>query len=189
MWRLCSPMTLKSRKKCSARIDFLRQKERPRWGSFFFGAGVLLRCPVCALPSKRLRCTPTAATRSGRCICPPGSAPLAPQTLTSGSSPTGTKINPIVNVSFTMGFIGAGGRTRTGTLSPAVDFESTTSTIPSHRQGVVQLLRCNRFFLLRCPISSLLLSNFVSYRPLPLARVAPPATGGASPAPHHTGKC
>ena len=33
-----------------------------------------------------------------------------------------------------MGFIGAGDRTRTGTLSPAVDFESTTSTIPSHRQ-------------------------------------------------------
>ena len=29
---------------------------------------------------------------------------------------------------------GAGDRTRTGTLSPAVDFESTTSTIPSHRQ-------------------------------------------------------
>ena len=32
-------------------------------------------------------------------------------------------------------FFGAGDRTRTGTLSPAVDFESTTSTIPSHRQG------------------------------------------------------
>ena len=63
-----------------------------------------------------------------------GSAPLAPRTLTCGSSPTDTKINPIVNVSFTMGFIGAGDRTRTGTLSPAVDFESTTSTIPSHRQ-------------------------------------------------------
>ena len=29
---------------------------------------LLLRCPVCALPSVRLRCTPTAATRSGRCI-------------------------------------------------------------------------------------------------------------------------
>ena len=27
------------------------------------GAGVLLRCPVCALPTVRLRCTPTAATR------------------------------------------------------------------------------------------------------------------------------
>ena len=31
---------------------------------------------------------------------------------------------------------GAGDRTRTGTLSPAVDFESTTSTIPSHRQVI-----------------------------------------------------
>ena len=30
----------------------------------------LLRCPVCALPTVRLRCTPTAATRSGRCIRP-----------------------------------------------------------------------------------------------------------------------
>ena len=30
---------------------------------------VLLRCPVCALLSAQLRCTPTAATRSGRCIC------------------------------------------------------------------------------------------------------------------------
>ena len=32
-------------------------------------------------------------------------------------------------------FLGAGDRTRTGTLSPAVDFESTTSTIPSHRRS------------------------------------------------------
>ena len=32
-------------------------------GGYLFGAGVLLRCPVCALPSVRLRCTPTSATR------------------------------------------------------------------------------------------------------------------------------
>ncbi len=32
-----------------------------------------------------------------------------------------------------VGIFGAGGRTRTATLSPAVDFEPTTSTIPSHR--------------------------------------------------------
>ena len=44
------------------------------------------------------------------------------------------RIKTIVNASFTMVFVGAGDRTRTGTLSPAVDFESTTSTIPSHRQ-------------------------------------------------------
>ena len=30
----------------------------------------LLRCPVCALATVRLRCTQTAATRSGRCIRP-----------------------------------------------------------------------------------------------------------------------
>ena len=33
------------------------------------------------------------------------------------------RINPIVNVSFTMGFIGAGDRTRTGTLFTARDFK------------------------------------------------------------------
>ena len=33
---------------------------------------------------------------------------------------------------------GAGDRTRTGTPSLAVDFESTTSTIPSHRQAPLQ---------------------------------------------------
>ena len=31
---------------------------------------VLLRFPVCALPTAGLRCTQAAATRSGRCICP-----------------------------------------------------------------------------------------------------------------------
>ena len=41
----------------------ITKKVRPRLGSHFFGAGVLLRCPVCALPTVRLRCTPTAATR------------------------------------------------------------------------------------------------------------------------------
>ena len=45
----------------------------PRCGVFlvwgFSGVGVLLRCPVCALPMARLRCTPTVATRSGRFIC------------------------------------------------------------------------------------------------------------------------
>jgi hypothetical protein len=30
--------------------------------------------------------------------------------------------------------VGAGGRTRTGTVLLPVDFESTTSAIPSHRQ-------------------------------------------------------
>ena len=31
--------------------------------------GVLLRCPVCALPSVRLRCTPTAVTRFPPFLC------------------------------------------------------------------------------------------------------------------------
>ena len=64
-----------------------------------------------------------------------GSAPLAPRTLTCGSSPsTDEKIKATENVSFSVAFIGAGDRTRTGTLSPAADFESATSTISSHRQ-------------------------------------------------------
>ena len=47
---------------------------------------------------------------------------------------------PILNMQksrYPFGYLpfGAGDRTRTGTLSPAVDFESTTSTIPSHRHG------------------------------------------------------
>ena len=42
--------------------------------------------------------------------------------------------SPIEKIWFGLYCFGAGDRTRTGTLSPAVDFESTTSTIPSHRQ-------------------------------------------------------
>ena len=64
------------------------------------------------------------------------------------------RINPIVNVSFTMGFIGAGDRTRTGTLSPAVDFESTTSTIPSHRQV------CFKFCNHQPPLAILIVAAF-----------------------------
>src|SRR5574344_278234 len=37
-------------------------------------------------------------------------------------------------------FSGAGGRTRTGTLSPAVDFESTTSTNSITPAGVTEVL-------------------------------------------------
>ena len=42
------------------------------------GADVLLRCPVCALPTAGLRCTPTAATRSGRFICHRQRSPRSP---------------------------------------------------------------------------------------------------------------
>ena len=88
--------------------------------------------PVCgARPSpcpQGLRRWSTTAQPAALLHLPPAAQGRLGRTLTCGSSPTSTKINPIVNVSFTMGFIGAGDRTRTGTLSPAVDFESTTST-------------------------------------------------------------
>ena len=38
-------------------------------GSWGGGISALLRCPVCALATVRLRCTPTAATRSARFLC------------------------------------------------------------------------------------------------------------------------
>ena len=38
----------------------------------------LLRCPVVALPTERLRCPPTAATRSGRLTPPPAALPSLP---------------------------------------------------------------------------------------------------------------
>ena len=49
---------------------------------------------------------------------------------------------------------GAGGRTRTGTLSPAVDFESTTSTIPSHRQV------CYLLFIRQPPLTIYIVATF-----------------------------
>ncbi len=39
---------------------------------------LLLRFPVCALPTERLRCSPTAATRSGRLTPPPAALPSLP---------------------------------------------------------------------------------------------------------------
>ena len=52
-------------------------------------------------------------------------------------------------------FIGAGGRTRTGTMSPSVDFESTTSTNSITPAGVLNCSVVMRFFLLRCPTNVL----------------------------------
>ena len=37
-------------------------------------------------------------------------------------------------------FYGAGGGTRTHTMSPPKDFESSSSTIPTHRQGDINTL-------------------------------------------------
>ena len=48
-----------------------------------------------------------------------------------------TKKKAVITKSVITTCTGAGDRTRTGTLSPAVDFESTTSTIPSHRQVLI----------------------------------------------------
>ena len=64
-------------------------KQQPRWGCCFIGAGVLLRCPVCALPTAGLRCTPTAATRS---------PPLTPPPAAIGSLPG---LSPTVRVAAT----------------------------------------------------------------------------------------
>ena len=44
-------------------------------------------------------------------------------------------------------FYGAGDRTRTGTLSPAADFESATSTISSHRQVCIAIFAASRRWL------------------------------------------
>ena len=107
-----------------------------------------------------------------------------------GSSPTALKYGiPRWGIPY----FGAGGRTRTGTMSPSVDFESTTSTNSITPAGVIVVpsLRLYRLLhLLRCPVCALPLRACVAHRPLPLARVAPPATGGASLAPqfHHTGR-
>ena len=49
-----------------------------RFGFHLFGAGVLLRCPASSSPSARLPHLPTAATRSGRCICHRQRSPRSP---------------------------------------------------------------------------------------------------------------
>ena len=107
-------------------------------------------------------------------------------------------------------YFGAGDRTRTGTLSPAVDFESTTSTNSITPAGVHLL----KLAVIRKPlpfsfgeygmrIFDQLISlsccgtrslprrqrGFVSDRPLPLAPSLDSATGGGQVAPHHTGRC
>ena len=57
-----------------------RRKPKTRWGSrLFYGAASLLRYPVCALPAVRLRCTPTAATRSAPLPPPPAAVASLPK--------------------------------------------------------------------------------------------------------------
>ena len=68
--------------------------------------------------------------------CPPDTfLPCLTARPPSSSPPPKSKKTAIQRMTV---FFGAGDRTRTGTLSPAVDFESTTSTIPSHRQVLIQ---------------------------------------------------
>ena len=69
--------------------------------------------------------------------------------LTSFKKTTNPNVSPI-GKRFGFECFGAGDRTRTGTLSPAVDFESTTSTIPSHRQvcNTIWIIdRCRQSFI------------------------------------------
>ena len=116
--------TFRSRPGLSPPVRVLgTKKEHPK--------GCLCRCPV-AVPDALLGANAFVARRPLPLAPLPAPAPgggrVAPRTLTSGSSPRHQKRAPKRVL-----FFGAGGRTRTGTVSPPVDFESTTSTIPSHR--------------------------------------------------------
>ena len=81
-------------------------------------------------------------------------------------------------------FFGAGDRTRTGTLSPAADFESATSTISSHRQVCISFSVTSRRWLFivaalrrrmspsfAVPDDRLGVNAFVARRPLHLLRL------------------
>ena len=89
---------------------------------------------------------------------------------------------------------GAGDRTRTGTLSPAADFESATSTISSHRQVCISFSVTSRRWRFYCGRLAAADVAFVCgtrrmslvtahLRPSPTAAPAAPslasATGGA----------
>ena len=90
-------------------------------------------------------------------------------------------------------FFGAGGRTRTGTLSPAVDFESTTSTNSITPAGVNSILLCLTLLHHRpfaVPDKIFGLTPFLDFidRGTHCA-FASSATGSAQARGHHTGKC
>jgi len=65
-------------------IEAKRSGQRSAPFVLYFGclrqqdAALLLRCPVCALATVRLRCTQTAATRSGRSSCHRQRSPRSP---------------------------------------------------------------------------------------------------------------
>ena len=61
------------------------------------------------------------------------------RTGSGGSSPAPNK-NKTDHPERDNPFYGAGGGTRTHTMSPPKDFESSSSTIPTHRQGDINTL-------------------------------------------------
>ena len=62
------------------------------------------------------------------------------RTGSGGSSPAPNK-NKTDHPERDNPFYGAGGGTRTHTMSPPKDFESSSSTIPTHRQGDINTLK------------------------------------------------
>ncbi len=86
---------------------------------------VLLRCPVCALPTARLRCTPTAATRSGRFIRHWRRSPCSPKSHLRFDSDR-HRNNGIPGSGIPL--FGAADRNRTGTDFTPRDFKSLVST-------------------------------------------------------------
>ncbi len=118
---------------------------------------------------------------------------LLKKTINPNPSPTG-------KIWFGLYWFGAGDRTRTGTLSPAVDFESTTSTNSITPAGVINYITIpasricfslSGFSPSPVAVPGVLLgaNACVAHRPQPLPRVAPHASGGAPLGPqfHHTG--
>ena len=95
-------------------------------------ATVRLRCPILSLAR-----TPASMIDRGTLSTPAASATGSAGVLRPDSHLRFESDRQSQKADTQMGicFFGAGDRTRTGTLSPAVDFESTTSTIPSHRHG------------------------------------------------------
>ena len=101
---------------------------------FFYGCGGRTRTtPCCGTLYFRRRTKPPwkyrpLHTKPPRCICRrQRGAAWARLSPTVRVRPV-QRINPIVNVSFTMGFIGAANRTRTGTSVTSRDFKSLVST-------------------------------------------------------------
>ena len=139
-----------------------------------YGAGVLLRCPVCALPSERLRCTPTAATRfvkaqvttlhfpqaeNSDCILafplPTKQALWGPFVfLPLAALPSLPRIEPPVlfrpaykkaDIHSDICFFGAGNRNRTGTDFTPRDFLTTIAFATQLVCGLDHAFTCSRW--------------------------------------------